>query len=170
MLQTERLLLIPLNLEQLRLWVSNLPALESELECTYAAEPLEGIFLDIANEQIAITQTEPEHYAWHGFWLLIRKADRVVVGLADFKGTPNENGEVEIGYGLGKQFEGRGYMTETVKAMCVWALGQKNVRAVFAETDTDGYFSHRVLQRCGFTKTACADTMWWGLPKGNQTP
>ena len=33
------------------------------------------------------------------------KTDRIVVGSADFKGLPNAQGEVEIGYGLGKEFE-----------------------------------------------------------------
>ena len=51
----------------------------------------------------------------------IRKSDNVVVGSADFKNVPDEKGQVEIGYGLGKAFEHEGYMTEAVRAMCSWA-------------------------------------------------
>ncbi|MCU0079807.1 GNAT family N-acetyltransferase [Extibacter muris] len=40
---------------------------------------------------------------------------------------PDMNQEVEIGYGLGKEFEHSGYMPEAVQAMCKWALEQENV-------------------------------------------
>ena len=85
-------------------------------------------------------------------FFLIHKDDRVVVGSADFKDIPNENGEVEIGYGLGKEFERNGYMTEAVKAMCEWALKQNGVTSVIAETDLEGLASQKILERCGFKK------------------
>ncbi|WP_154696612.1 GNAT family N-acetyltransferase, partial [Clostridium botulinum] len=99
----------------------------------------------------------------HSFFFLIRKEDRVVVGSADFKNIPNEKGEVEIGYGLGKEFEHNGYMTEAVKAMCKWALKQKGVRNVIAETDLAGFASQRILECCGFKKYKQEETIWWRL-------
>ena len=45
-IHTERLILIPLSVQQLDLWVNNLPRLEQELRCTYDAAPLEGEFGD----------------------------------------------------------------------------------------------------------------------------
>nr|WP_235828932.1 GNAT family N-acetyltransferase [Anaerosacchariphilus polymeriproducens] len=97
----------------------------------------------------------------HQFWFLIRKTDRVVVGSADFKDIPNAAQEVEIGYGLGKKFEHNGYMTEVVQAMCDWAIEQENVLHIIAETETDGFASQRILQRCGFVEEKCGDTIWW---------
>ncbi len=41
-------------------------------------------------------------------------------------------------------------MTEAVKAMCEWALKQKGVRNVIAETDLAGFASQRILECCGF--------------------
>ncbi len=55
---------------------------------------------------------------WHTFWFLIRKTDRIVVGSVVFKDVSGTKQEVEIGYGLGKEFEHNGYMTEAVQAMC----------------------------------------------------
>jgi hypothetical protein len=49
--------------------------------------------------EIAKTAADEAHYQYHSFFFLIRKADRVVVGSADFKDAPDENGEVEIVYG-----------------------------------------------------------------------
>ena len=163
MLETERLELVPLTPDQLRLWVEDIPALEQGLKCYYQAEPMEGPFLEIVKGQLEITQKDPGNYLWHSFWFLIRKADRVVVGSADFKDIPNEAKEVEIGYGLGKTFEHNGYMTEAVRAMCAWAMEQENISYIIAETDLDGFASQRILQRCGFYEERRAETSWWRL-------
>ncbi|MHC1723747.1 MAG: GNAT family N-acetyltransferase [Aminipila sp.] len=160
-IETERLELIPLNPEQLRLWVEDISKLEKELYCQYKAEPMEGFFLDIVKGQLAITEKDKENYLFHSFWFIIRKEDRMVIGSADFKDIPNDKGEVEIGYGLGSEFEHHGYMTEAVNAMCRWAMAQQAVTQVIAETDIDGYASHHILERCGFVKIQSGDTLWW---------
>ena len=160
---TERLELVPLTSSQLRLWIENIFTLETEINCQYKAEPMKGIFLEIVKKQLATTEKDKDNYLWHSFWFLIRKSGRVVVGLADFKNIPNENGEVEIGYGLGKEFECNGYMTEAVKEMCDWALKQNEISTVIAETDFDGFASHRILERCGFKKYQQGETIWWRL-------
>lgn len=162
-IQTERLELIPLNARQLRLWVEDIHALEEELNCSYQAEPMEGFFLEIVKGQLKRTEEDPENYFWYSFWLLIRKTDRVVLGSADFKNSWNENGEVEIGYGLGADFEHKGYMTEAVKSMCDWALEQDGVCSVIAETYRDNLASQRILERCGFKRYKEGETIWWGL-------
>lgn len=162
-IQTERLELIPLTPNQLKLWIEDITELEKELDCSYKAELMEGFFLEIVKGQYEITQKDPNNYLWHSFFFLIRKDDRVVVGSADFKDIPDENGEVEIGYGLGKEFEHNGYMTEAVKAMCEWALKQNGVTSVIAETDLDGLASQKILERCGFKKYKEEETLWWRL-------
>lgn len=87
----------------------------------------------------------------------------MVVGSADFKDIPDENKEVEIGYGLGKEFEHNGYMTEAVKAMCDWAITQDNICHIIAETDIDSPRSQSILKRCGFSKYKQDETVWWRL-------
>ncbi|MDS1003813.1 GNAT family N-acetyltransferase [Clostridium sporogenes] len=163
LIQTERLELIPLTLNQLKLWIEDISQLEKELDCSYKAESMEGFFLEVVKGQYEITQKDPNNYLWHSFFFLVRKDDRVVVGSADFKDIPNENGEVEIGYGLGKEFEHNGYMTEAVKAMCGWALKQNGVTSVIAETDLEGLASQKILKRCGFKKDKEEETFWWRL-------
>lgn len=162
-IETERLELIPLNLSQLKSWIEDISSLEKELNVTYRAESMEGIFLEIVRGQLITTQKDPKNFVWHSFWFLIRKSDRTVVGSADFKDVPNSNREVEIGYGLGKEFEHNGYMTEAVKAMCDWALKQNDVVSVIAETDLEGLASQKILERCGFEKYHQGETLWWRL-------
>ena len=86
-----------------------------------------------------------------------------MVGSIDFKDMPDSDGEVEIGYGLGRDFEHNGYMTETVQAFCDWALKQDSVKHVIAETDVDGISSQKILKRCGFKEYARNNTVWWRL-------
>lgn len=155
--------MVPLTPNQLKLWIENIGALEQELNCSCKAEPMKGFFLTIVKGQLERTEKDSDHYLWHSFWLLIRKSDRIVVGSADFKNVPDENGEVEIGYGLGKEYEHNGYMTETVKTMCEWALQQESVLAVIAETELDGFASQRILEHCHFKKYKEAETLWWKL-------
>lgn len=162
-IETDRLDLIPLTVGQYHHWINNISILEKELSCSYQAEPLEGIFLNILKKQFVVAENDPEHYLFHTFWFLIRKTDRIVVGSADFKDLPNKQGEIEIGYGLGKKFEHKGYMTEATKAMCKWALTQGNASYVVAETEVENLASQNVLKRCGFKLYKQDDTCWWKL-------
>ncbi|MDR2939150.1 MAG: GNAT family N-acetyltransferase [Clostridiales bacterium] len=162
-IETDRLSLIPLTAQQLRQWTGDILSLEKELDCRYCAEPMDGTFLDIVKGQITKTESDNLNYLYHTFWVLIRKTDRVVVGSADFKDIPNKNGEVEIGYGLGKDYEHNGYMTEAVQAMCNWAIAQNGVSHVIAETDVDNPQSQNVLKRCGFVQYKEDKTVWWRL-------
>lgn len=68
---------------------------------------------------------------------------------------------VEIGYGLGRDFEHNGYMAEAVEALCTWALQQEGVRHISAETDADGFASQRLLLKCGFREHSRAETCRW---------
>lgn len=162
-LETDRLLLVPLTAKQMWLWVRDLPTLEQELDCCYRAEPMEGVFLEIVRGQAEKTAGDEGNFLYHTFWLIIRKADRAVVGSADFKDVPDESGEIEIGYGLGKDFEHCGYMTEAVRAMCEWAMKQPGISHVTAETEPDGTASQNVLKRCGFSLFRQGQTCWWRL-------
>lgn len=112
------------------------------MNATYRAEPLAGVFRTIVEGQLAATAADPANPQWHSFWFILRKTDRSVVGSALFKDRPDPEGCVEIGYGLGPAFEGCGYMTEAVEALCGWTLRQPGVRHVTAETDADGYASN----------------------------
>ena len=77
------------------------------------------------------------------------KEGNIPVGDLCFKGL-EENGSVEIGYGIKPEFEGQGLTTEAVVAMCQWAIKQEGVNCIEAETDPDNRASQRVLEKAGF--------------------
>ncbi|MDR1531861.1 MAG: GNAT family N-acetyltransferase [Clostridiales bacterium] len=162
-IETDRLYLIPLTAQQLKLWIEDIPLLEKELNCVYCAEPMEELFLEIVKGQLEKTEEDESNYLYHSFWFLVRKSDRIVVGSADFKDIPDVNHEVEIGYGLGKGFEHNGYMTEAVRAMCNWVMAQENVAHVIAETEIDSPQSQNILKCCGFVRYKQDESIWWRL-------
>lgn len=162
-IETERLELILLTPRQLNLWIYDITSLEKELSCFYKAESMEGFFLEVVKSQYKKSIKDTSNYIWHSFFLLVRKKDRFVVGSADFKDIPNENGEVEIGYGLGKEFEHNGYMTEAVKSLCKFGLQQNKVISIIAETDLESLASQNILKLCGFKKYKQEETLWWRL-------
>jgi RimJ/RimL family protein N-acetyltransferase len=150
-------------LNQLKLWIGEIEEFEKEMNCTYKGEPLVDFFREYVGGQIVTITKDEANYLFHTFWIIICKSNRIAVGSAAFKGTPNQKKEIEIGYGLGKEFEHNGYMTETVKEMCKWGLEQDNVKHIIAETDVDGYASQRILQRNGFERYKFDDSSWWRL-------
>lgn len=63
-----------------------------------------------------------------------------------------EEGSWEIGYHIAKNFTGKGYATEAVKAFLP-AMAQKlNVKEVYGICFAENTASVRVLEKCGFTK------------------
>ena len=160
---TERLMLIPLSVAQLDLWIHDLPKLEQELRCKYDADPLEGEFGDLVKGKYTIAQSDVRNYLFQSFWLVMRRRDRIIVGSAEFKGEPNENGEVEIAYSLSEKYFNHGYMTETIEALCYWAKRQPRVRSIIAETERHNEWSQNILVQCGFYKERIDDSIWWRL-------
>lgn len=93
----------------------------------------------------------PEQWKWYAIWMIELK-DGTHVGELCFKGL-NNDGTVEIGYGISDEYRGRGYATEAVKAVTSWALNCLEVSCVEAETEADNTASINVLQKCGFSST-----------------
>jgi [ribosomal protein S5]-alanine N-acetyltransferase len=93
----------------------------------------------------------PEYTTWGG--TLIEKSARVAIGQMGFMGMPDADGMVEIGYGINRSYEGRGYATEMVRALVEWALNHPEVRGVRAECSVDNPGSIRVLEKSDFIRT-----------------
>lgn len=91
--------------------------------------------------------------------LQIRERDTgLAIGGAGFKGPPDHDGCVEVGYGLAPSAQGKGYASEAVRALCERALAA-GATAVIAETHAGNVASERVLERCGFVVTSRTDGM-----------
>jgi ribosomal-protein-alanine N-acetyltransferase len=71
-------------------------------------------------------------------WYIVRLGGRgepaTAIGLVGYKGPPNADGVVEVGYGVLEQFRRRGYATEAVAALIQRAFADPRVTRVAAET------------------------------------
>lgn len=100
-------------------------------------------------EMLEGSRQDQENRIWYAPWKMILNDGRQMIGDLCFKG-PVKNHAVEIGYGILPEYEGKGYMTEAVRAMTQWAFRQKDIIFVEAETDPENAASQRVLEKCGF--------------------
>jgi Acetyltransferases, including N-acetylases of ribosomal proteins len=134
-IRTERLNLYPLSDQEMLDFIRNEP--DEGLKAAFS-KMLEGC------------RKHPERRIWHALWVLqLNDGSGTIVGSLAFKGL-NDDGMVEIGYGMNPAYEGRGFMTEAVSAVVRWASEQPGVSSVEAETEPDNAASRRVLEKAGF--------------------
>ena len=93
---------------------------------------------------------------WGSEWKITLKNGEVIGGIC-FKGEPDKQGIVEIGYGIDEIYQNNGYATEAVGAVTEWALEQKDVLWVTAQTDPDNIISQTVLFNNGFVRDGYGD-------------
>lgn len=125
------------------------PLSDGEME-KLIAEEVNADMKQAYSEMLNGCKQNPEQRIWYAVWnLQLNDETGRNVGDLSFKGL-DSNGIVEIGYGIKKEYEDMGYMTEAVTAMARWASEQIDVKYVEAETDPDNKASQRVLEKAGF--------------------
>jgi RimJ/RimL family protein N-acetyltransferase len=101
-------------------------------------------------DRLRATVAWPANPWVYGYGVVHRETN-TVVGTAGFKGPPDEDGVVEIAYGIVPSHEGRGLATEVAAALVDFASTSGVVRTVRAHTLPQPNASTRVLTKCGFT-------------------
>ena len=164
MIETDRLLLIPVDAEM----IDSLLESDEAFFSRYGLINDGGEFVNPSPDYLhKIKQRlvdHPEEYPLAVDHLIVIKNIKTVIGSIDFKYLPNERGVSEIGYGMKAKYEGRGYMTEAVLAMI--SFGKVNgVKTVIADTLLDNVKSQKVLACCGFSLTRKeANKFWFSKP------
>jgi len=132
MIKTERLTLIPLTRQNLETGLASIKQLSVDLNVPIIADLMTG-------EAAAAIDKK-----------LVLDCDNLALGLAGFKGVPAGDGKVELGYSIDHIYQGRGYMTETVRALVNWAFAHPECREVKAFTQPGNIASRKVLVKNGF--------------------
>lgn len=84
-----------------------------------------------------------------GMYLFIHTRDRALIGNGGYKGAPDEEGMVEIGYAIVPEYRRRGLATEAACGMTRYAFSHPEVKIVQAHTLKDGTASMGVLRKLG---------------------
>ncbi|MBO4887200.1 MAG: GNAT family N-acetyltransferase [Firmicutes bacterium] len=138
--------MIKLDTERLIIYTSSREEMEKTID-----DETDDILKMAYQEMLQGSLTHPDQWEWYAIWMIERK-DGTKIGDLCFKGL-NDDGSVEIGYGILEAYQNRGYATEAVGAAVSWALCQPGVTRVDAETEPDNKASGRVLEKCGFIPT-----------------
>ncbi len=169
-LETPRLTLMALTVQHMRWQRDSFARLEQALGLVASGQQLEDELRPIVSRAISDIRRRPHHARWHCQWAAVLKEERRIIGSLAFKGPPNRENEVEIGYGFDSFYHNRGLATEAVREMVRWALCEDGVEAVIAETANMNVASMRVLQKVGFVITSATSRyLYWkvsGCKKG----
>ncbi|HTQ64167.1 MAG TPA: GNAT family N-acetyltransferase [Puia sp.] len=166
MIETSRLQIIPLNYEQLDLYLQANGRLEKLL---HLADNGRTIAPDIKEMVMSFTLPKIKkagayNYLFHTFWIVVEKKSKNIVAELGFKGEPNQKGEIEIGYGTMPGHRGKGYMTEAVGGMIDWAKSQPGIHLVLAETEEKNIASVKIVQKNNFQFMKKKGKMlWWKI-------
>ncbi len=159
-IETERLVLFPYTEENLPLFNNDLPRFEEAFGVAYRGEELDHLLRDYLRKLEHDIAADPEHFLFFTEFLIVLKENSHVIGSIDYKYVPHD-GVTEVGYGLNPRYEGRGYMSEALRAFLDFGRA-KGIKSVLAETLPDNLKSQNVLRRCGFRFLRAEDgKLWW---------
>jgi len=84
----------------------------------------------------------------------LRKRVKNIVGDLGIHFIDSENKQAEIGCTLNKDFQNKGYATESVKRLIDYLFNELNKHRIIASIDPDNKNSIRLVERIGFRKEA----------------
>ena len=99
-LQTQRLELIPLDADNLALSVEDYGMMESDLGLRVTNTSLDDDMKYAMKVRLRKVLEDIENYLWLTNWAIVIKEENRIIGYTMIKGSPNENGEVIVGYGI----------------------------------------------------------------------
>ncbi len=86
---------------------------------------------------------------WASFFV-VHTEDRELLGTCGFKGSPNEEGMVEIGYEIREDYRLQGLATEAAKGLMAYAFADSEVTKVWAHTLAFANPSSLMLKKLNF--------------------
>ena len=151
MIKTKRLILKPLSPVELEKYLKAPNDLANDLGLTPSATKMDQETSEaILNDLLPHVSDSSKNYLFYTMWIVIEKNLKAIIGGICFHGEPDENGEVEIGFGTDDDYQNKGYMTEVIRGMIEWSKNQGKITVLRAETNNDNISSQKVLMKNGF--------------------
>lgn len=105
--------------------------------------------LKVEDSQAFIERTRISYAKEEGYWLGIWNEDQLV-GSIGYLYVDKENKKTEIGYWLGKEYEGRGLITKSVKALINHAFDNYKLNKIEIGAATENRRSRAIPEKLGF--------------------
>ena len=93
-------------------------------------------------------------------WGIVRIEDDLIVGTCTIFAINEPQGRAEIGYVLGHEHWGRGYMKEALTALVDFAFGKLALRRLEADVDPRNGSSLHAVERLGFRREGLLRERW----------
>lgn len=124
------------------------------LSLNRAAEGLRDFYVsgEVSADFLTRLQTATSADPWTPGFALMHPASQTVIGLCSFKGPPDADGVVEIGYDIVPKHRSQGYATEAAQALVDYAFNIGGIVIVRAHTLPEPNASPKVLAKCGFNR------------------
>lgn len=165
-IETERLKLLPLKVQDLKNYVLDYSFFADSLGINYEAKVISDFMKGIFEIKIGKIEGDPENWLLYTYWIILDRQFNEEAGMIGFKGLPDANGRVEIGYGTEEKFRFRGYMTESLRVLCDWSFTNLFLNIICASVKKDNPASIRVLEKNNFKLfDEDRDYYWYELKK-----
>jgi RimJ/RimL family protein N-acetyltransferase len=93
-------------------------------------------------------------------WGIARREDDLVIGTCTLLHLDTDNRRAEIGFALGREHWGRGYINEALVALLGFAFGELDLHRIEADVDPRNAASIRTLERLGFQREGYLRERW----------
>ncbi|MFG6495494.1 GNAT family N-acetyltransferase [Fictibacillus sp. UD] len=157
MIETSRLLLLPYTYELVEATLKGKRDLENVLNYKVSNEWPSPQYLKLIKMKKDKLHQTPEQSIWSR--IAIHKESGTLIGEIGCKGGPNEQGTVEIGYGMVSEARNKGFATEMVIGLTDWLAAHPKVKRVTAECLVTNTPSAKVLEKSGFKLMNKTDEM-----------
>lgn len=163
-IHTNRLILLPFTLEITKLLMAGDTSIFPKLglQCTPYWPDQEAI--DTFPKIIKNLELVPEPSGFESY-MVVHRHSMTVIGDAGFKGLPNADGEVDLGYAIIVQAQRNGYGLEVARGLVNWAFQQPDVKAITARCLLGNTASARLLHKLGMQEVNRDDELIrWKMP------
>lgn len=147
----ERLRIITFEAEMMNALLESTEKLEKLIPYKVPAEYPMDVYKQFFPYKIERFRQYPEENKWEG--LIIDEEEQSVIGDIGYKKSPNEKGEINLGYSILPRYQGNGYASEAALAMVKWGLDQPGVKKITATCSLENLASIRVLEKAGLRQT-----------------
>jgi RimJ/RimL family protein N-acetyltransferase len=148
---TQRLRLIPATAALLRADLEGREALALAAGCQVSEDwPPELYDAQAIQYTLDLMERSPAHLGWPLYYIALPAPESALIGVIGYKGPPDLEGQVEIGYSVLPSNRRLGYAAEAAAALVQRAWAHPDVKAVIAETLPELQASIGVLEKCGF--------------------
>jgi RimJ/RimL family protein N-acetyltransferase len=89
-------------------------------------------------------------YAKYLLRVTVLKDNPIIIASAGFHDAPNSEGMIEIGFGVDKRYQGRGFGQELVHGMWSWVVTDPQIKTLRYTVSPDNLISQHIIKKFGF--------------------